>query len=147
VAKVESYLPGMKNIAAVLSQWVLTLRSIAWIHAEMIRDSGTPESAHRDLLQKAIEKAVTRASERFWIFGLPIEPPELNLGILLPMILQATRGGPVRLAVVTSAVILLLFLAYFRYRYQAAAIGYLGRCLAEEMLNNIAQFERGIERG
>jgi hypothetical protein len=118
----------------VLSQWALTLRSIAWIHGEMLRDLGGSETVHRRLLRRAIEDAAARAARRFWLFGLPIEPPQVELLAVSMLVITSTW--------LIIGLLVFILVAYSLYlRYEASAINYLGRCLAEELLNNISRYQ------
>lgn len=132
--RIQSYIPGARHYFGVLSQWALTLRSIAWIHGEMLRDLGGSETVHRRLLRRAIEDAAARAARRFWLFGLPIEPPQVELLAVSMLVITSTW--------LIIGLLVFILVAYSLYlRYEASAINYLGRCLAEELLNNISRYQ------
>lgn len=143
--KVRSFLPGVRSLATVTSYWVLTLRSIAFLHAENLCES-TDVEALRLGLRSAVLAAAKRAGERYSILGLPFEPPELALLAALPTLgawMAHTRALPLALFVA----VLLLFLWLEVYcRYQASALDFLGNCLVEELSKQTSAHESRDEK-
>lgn len=125
-ARVASWLPWSRWGTRILSQWVISLRTVAWIHGEMLHSWGPRQDLRRRLAQ-AVTTAALKTSSRFWILGLPIESP--ILAAMFPFILVV---GPGFFSILSSISLLTLWW-YWWHRYQVRLIGHLGREIAREL--------------
>ena len=55
----------------MLAYWVIALRSVAWIHAEILADNPRSRKHYEANLAQALFKAGDEAYGKFWIFGIP----------------------------------------------------------------------------
>lgn len=63
---------GFVRPMEVLAYWLLSLRSVAWIHAEILADSPpTLRQAQEQALAQALLEAGQKAKESKWVFGIP----------------------------------------------------------------------------
>jgi hypothetical protein len=80
--RLAGWLPGAGIASRTLGQWVIALRVVSWVHGEMLWSRGrTPEDRQR--LLRAVESAAETTANRFWMLGLPIQPPALMAAPLL----------------------------------------------------------------
>jgi hypothetical protein len=123
-AWVGSRLPFSKQAFGALAYWVITLRQISWTYAECLADTGnTPAQQQR--LRDAVRVAAAKAASRFWILGLPIDPPLLAL---LPLSLVLSSPELALFGLVASVAML----ACWRL-YEARVIAGVGKLIYAEI--------------
>lgn len=111
----------------ILAYWLIALRSVAWIHAEIIADRGHLRAHYESNLAIALYKAGHHARSRLWVFGVP----RLELSRLF-------QFAPVSFAIegLTTLVVILglvvFSLAWARSAGQSTRIGTLGQYILLE---------------
>jgi hypothetical protein len=127
VPRVSSYFPGAKQAASVLAQWALALRMVAWVHGEMIQSLGGPSQLHLDRLREVVTEAARKAARRFWILGLPIEPPTLT-PMIFPIALLQIGFQPNSAGLLLGlSLSLFVCVSYLWFYLQRQFIAFLGR--------------------
>jgi len=127
IPRVSGYFPGAKQAASVLAQWALALRMVAWVHGEMIRSGGGPSQFHRDRLREVVTEAARKAAKKFWILGLPIEPPTLTPLIFPIALVQMSLQPEAAALLLALGFVLLVCISYLWFYLQSRFIAFLGR--------------------
>ncbi len=135
-AWVGARLPFSRRAFGVLAYWVISLRQISWTYAECLADTGnTP--AQRQQLRNAVRLAAAKAASRFWILGLPIEPPLL---VVFPLSLVLSTRELALLGLVVSVATL----ACWRL-YEARVIAGVGQLLHAEITHVLREWRSSRE--
>jgi len=134
---VTQYAPGLSAVR-VMANWVIALRSVAWIYAEILADANPKERADiihglTNRLYGTLEDALTKK----WIFGIPyLSPPTLFAWVLL-------MGATLFYTWTAMSLALLLLLAQFFFAYWKAfrLVDILGREIFLNMVEPLSAKE------
>jgi hypothetical protein len=116
VFSLSKIIPGRKSLMGTFGYWVVALQTVAWIHADNLRESGTRISLEEKLLESVKQAAIEVDRQRRNPFGwlARLFPPNFLLAI--PILLQTTFGDS-RIASAGAIGATLLVISYFIYVY------------------------------
>jgi hypothetical protein len=107
----------------ILAFWATSLRSVAWIHAEVLLDSGGRPFLERQLARRLFQ-AGRRALQRRWILGVQRFGNEELGAYILPIV-----ELPWWLAIAGAVLVVELV----RRRIASARVNFLGECVFAAM--------------
>ena len=127
VGKVSYIIPWRRAALSALADWMIALRSTAWIHGEILFASNKRPQLEDDLIT-ALNDAADEALKEFWIIGRwRLRPPVLlDAAIASMLALTATQLLDSLLIVVVVAAASLLLYSRWRYRGLTVAINLFG---------------------
>jgi len=97
-----------------------------------------PNPSHRQRLHRAVLDAAEKAASKFWILGLPIQPP--TLAVASPLLIFDSSP-----TLVVAGVLLTIAAVYAWWRYEARVIDHLGYLMYVEVLRSFDEIAQEMK--
>ena len=127
------------DAAQMLGYWVIALRSVAWIHGEILADpSGGPRPALEQRMAQAMQEAGALALQHRWLWGVEnLDNARLTSALPFGAAISAQTVGTIAAAAAAAAVLGGLWQAR-RQRRIIAAIDVFGAMVHQRMLRAVS---------